>query len=240
MGEWQRNDRRAPAEVLVTTWPEVEASPDRRHVALCQPTAPTVVVGSTQSTDLFDAGRLVALGMGVATRRSGGGAVDVDADDPCWVDFWVPRGDPLFSDDVGASFAWCAQVWQRALASVGLTGLVRHSGPMVRPEGRANLACFASLGQGELTDSVGAKVVGMAQRRDRRGAWYTTAAYRRWRPERLAALADPPLDAEELGALRRRATGIEDALDRLGGRATVGREVERALFEALGVGASLT
>ena len=79
----------------------------RRTVAVCRPTAPAVVLGSTQRPAVVDAAAAAAAGLDVVRRRSGGGAVLVAPDDPVWVDVWVPAGDPLWTADVtGPSTGW--------------------------------------------------------------------------------------------------------------------------------------
>ena len=67
-------------------------TPERRRVAVCRPTGPAVVLGSTQSPDVVDADAAAVGGVAVVRRRSGGGAVLVTPEDPVWIDLWVPDG----------------------------------------------------------------------------------------------------------------------------------------------------
>lgn len=88
----------------------------RRHVVACVPTAPALVLGSTQSFD--DVNRDVAAqrGIEIVRRRSGGGAVWLHPDHSIWIDVWLPRADPLWHDDVGMAARWLGHVWKRTLS----------------------------------------------------------------------------------------------------------------------------
>ncbi len=103
-----------------------------------------------------------------------------------WVDVGVPAGDALWSDDVGRAFWWLGDVWAAALAEVGGAGAVVHRDGLVSTPWSRKL-CFSGLGSGEVILD-GRKVVGMAQRRDRRGALFQCAVPLRWEPERLVDL----------------------------------------------------
>ncbi len=100
-----------------------------------------------------------------------------------WVDVVVPKGDPLWEDDVGRAFWWLGEVWAAALASVGVDGAEVNRAGLV-PSPWSPKVCFAGLGSGEVTVA-GRKVVGMAQRRTRHGALFQCALPLEWRPERL-------------------------------------------------------
>lgn len=190
---------------------------------LCQVTRPALVLGSTQPRGHVDEEAVAGAGLDVVRRRSGGGAVLVDPGRLVWVDAVVPRGDPLWDDDVGRAFWWLGEAWAAALTALGVTGAEVHHGPLRRSRW-SGLVCFAGLGPGEVT--VGArKVVGMAQRRTRHGALFQCALPLRWEPQRLlAVLALEPSDrvaatAELSGAV----TGID----------VRPAEVERAFLERL-------
>lgn len=183
----------------------------RRRLWVLEATGPAVVLGSTQPTSLVDADAAAAAGVAVARRRSGGGAVWVAPDEPVWIDVFVPRGDPLWSDDVGAAFQPVGDAWARALDDLVLSGaldldrsaLAVHGGALVRTAWSATV-CFAGLGPGEvlLGDR---KLVGMSQRRTRAGARFQCAVPRSWDPEPLRALLTAPIPA---GALDRAGAGI--------------------------------
>lgn len=176
-----------------------------RRLWLLEPTGPAVVLGSTQRDDVVDHEACARDEIAVARRRSGGGAVWVAPGDPVWLDVLVPRGDPLWDDDVGRSFLPIGRAWQDALAAAGVTGTRVHDGPLVRTEW-SDLVCFAGAGPGEvfLGD---AKVVGMSQRRSRAGARFQCAIHRRWRAEPLRSLLRPQ---PPVGALDACGTGIGD------------------------------
>lgn len=159
-----------------------------------------LVLGSTQADAVVDRERAGAAGVAVVRRRSGGGAVLVEPGAVVWVDVVLPRGDPLWDDDVSRSALWVGDAWAAALAGLaGVDGHV-HRGPMTANRW-SRLVCFAGLAAGEVTVA-GRKVVGVSQRRTRAAARFQCALLLRWRPrplldllalaagERVAAAAD--------------------------------------------------
>ena len=136
----------------------------------------------------------------------------VAADDPVWIDVWVPAGDPLATSDVTAAFAWLGDTWGAALRRIGLTGIdVQGRGPGACTRW-SHQVCFGGIGSGEVTVG-GRKVVGLSQRRNRHGAWFHGACPVRWDPTGLLgvlALGDGERDAATEG-LRAAATGVVDA-----------------------------
>lgn len=175
-----------------------------RRVDVLVPTVPAVVLGSTQADPSG------AAAIEVVRRRSGGGAVLVTRDDPLWVDVDLPVGDPLWSDDVGASFGWLGSAWAVALGAGDV-----HDGPFV-PGRWGRTVCFASRGPGEVFVD-GAKVVGLAQRRTRAGARFQCAVLSRWEPGPLIDIVVP---AEDRAEARRdladvaRGVSLDGVLDR--------------------------
>lgn len=170
---------------------------------------PALVLGSTQPAADADAGRAAAAGVEVVRRRSGGGAVLVGPHDPVWLDVWLPRGDPLWSDDVVVAATWVGEWWAAWLRGHGARGLAVHrggstGGPLARR------VCFAGVGPGEVTAG-GRKVVGVAQWRCREGALFHACAYRRWRARPLVDLLAVPAAGRAAVAdrLEGAATGIE-------------------------------
>lgn len=141
-------------------------SPLRPTVWIHHVDRPALVLGSTQRAPLLDAEKARQSGIEVCQRRSGGGLVYVDPTTSLWIDVFVPRGHPLWSDDVGLAFDWVGQTWATALTATGLTGPTRvHQGRLMHPDwGR--VICFAGLGPGEVVVD-GRKVVGLSQRRTR-------------------------------------------------------------------------
>jgi lipoate-protein ligase A len=152
----------------------VEGDVTGRRVTVMDVTRGAVVLGSTQDSGSVDRSRLGAGGWEVARRRSGGGAVLVGPGRCLWVDVVVPRGDPLWDDDVGRASWWLGDAWAAALAGAGFgTGEVWR-GPMQRSRW-SGWVCFAGLGPGEVRVE-GRKVVGISQRRTRHGAVLQSAA----------------------------------------------------------------
>lgn len=183
---WIVAHRRAPAAELHALDPPDDG---RRRLWVLEPTAPAVVLGSTQPDSAVDREAARSAGVEVARRRSGGGAVWVAPGDPIWVDVIVPRSDPLRDDDVGRSFLPIGRAWAGALEASGVEGVEVNEGGMQAGEWSAAV-CFAGRGPGEVF--VGdAKVVGMSQRRTRAGARFQCAIPRRWDPDPLRSLLRP-------------------------------------------------
>ncbi len=97
-----------------------------------------------------------------------------------WIDVIVPRGDELWTDDVGQAFWWLGDLWVDALDRAGCCGAQVWRGGLQRRVW-TRLVCFAALGPGEVTIA-NRKVVGMAQRRTRRGALFQCALPIVWDP----------------------------------------------------------
>jgi len=250
-----------------------------RTLVLRVPSSRAVVLGSAQDASDVDADRAAALGLEVARRRSGGGAVFVDPVDSIWIDAWIPRADPLWVDDVSTSMLWLGRAYAAVLADdVGAgsgidvaTGafeagehgrsicflstapgevVVRNGalgtdrgGPATgkvvgisqRRDGsgidvatgafeageHGRSICFLSTAPGEVVVRNGAlgtdrggpatgKVVGISQRRDRRGARLQSVLYRRWDPRRWAVFGDAAL-ARALGEVDVHPVDVEPA-----------------------------
>ena len=157
---------------------------------MVEATAPALVLGSTQSSEVVDTARAEAAGVAVVRRRSGGGAVLVRPGELVWADVFVPAGDRLWAADVGRATHWLGRTWTEALAALDVPA-TWHDGPLLSTPWSA-LVCFAGLGPGEVVASgaggTGAKVVGVSQRRTRAGALFQCAALLRWTPRDLLDL----------------------------------------------------
>jgi lipoate-protein ligase A len=174
-----------------------------RAVWIMRLTRPALVLGSTQTPALADDAALAARGMHAVRRRSGGGAVLLDPVRSVWIDVVIGRDDPLWDDDVHRSFAWLGAVWVDTLSGLGVRGRVGTADRPPKPESR--LVCFAGLGAGEVVDDVGAKVVGLSQRRVRSGARYQCLVS--LTPVRAGEIVDllrEPVDPAERRALAER------------------------------------
>jgi lipoate-protein ligase A len=232
---WRHDRRRGHAAELHAGWPEAEAHPEEPAVSVCRATTPAVVLGSTQSEAVVDGPRAAAAGLAVARRRSGGGAVLVTLGDPVWADVWVPAGHPLWDRDVARSFDWLGDSWVRALTSVGVSGLTAHRGGYRSCTRWSSLVCFGGVGTGEVVTADGRKVVGLAQRRNRAGAWFHGACVLHWdAAPLLAALA---MSEEERHAamvgLSEAVAGVNDLLVAPGAPKVDAARVVDALIAAL-------
>jgi lipoate-protein ligase A len=225
--DWAVEERRGTAAGLHAGW--TPADPDRPTVALCRVTAPAVVLGSTQRGDVVDADRARAAGVAVVRRRSGGGAVLVTPDDPVWIDAWIPRGGPLWHEDVSLAFSWLGTAWAEALAILGHPGASAHRGAYASCTRWSSLVCFGGVGAGEVVVPDGRKVVGLAQRRSRPGAWFHSACVLRWEPSALLDVLDLP--GPERETARRELAAAVVGVDDLGG-APVGRAAAEAALLA--------
>jgi len=160
--------------------------PVARTVWVSRPPTPALVLGSMQSSEIVDPAVAARLGVDVVRRRSGGGAVLVVPGELCWIDLLIDRDDPLWDDDVGRAMHWVGELWQSALAGLGVTAEV-HRGPLVRTAW-SDLVCFAGLGPGEVVGEGGEKLVGVSQRRTRTWARFQTACLVRWDPSSILDL----------------------------------------------------
>jgi lipoate-protein ligase A len=189
-GSWRIEHRRGPAGVLHAEGASLVDStgpgsdrPLERVIRVLSADRPAVVLGSAQPETDVDRVRAEASGTEVARRRSGGGAVLVGPDQVMWIDVVVPAGDPLWQVDVGRAGWWLGDCWAAAVTDVTGREADPWRGGLVRT-GWSSRVCFAGLGPGEVTVA-GAKVVGVSQRRTRRGALLQSAALLQWRPADL-------------------------------------------------------
>ncbi len=184
------------------------------EVRLLTPVRPALILGSTQSEQVFALDRLHADGVDLVQRRSGGGAVWMDPITTLWIDITIARDDALWRADVGQAFYWLGRVWAAAITQLGVDKVEVHEGPTISGPW-SKLVCFGGLGAGEVTVA-GRKVVGISQRRTRIGALFQSAALIEWNPEAiLAALNLDPAQrrrAESDLSQRAAATGVGHAM----------------------------
>ena len=176
---------------------QFRAEPRRLAVARDVP-GPTLVLGSTQPTELVGRVAMRERGVQLARRRGGGGAVYLGPGEQLWLDAWIPRDDPLWVLDVSAAAEWVGAWWMEALADVGSESgsgpgpgqpdFDVHAGRSV-PGDLGDLVCFAGRGPGEVFRGA-SKVVGLSQWRAREGALFSSCAYLRWDPVPMLALMD--------------------------------------------------
>lgn len=193
---------------------------------VCEVTRRAVVLGSRQDSSELDLAACEAAGFEVVRRRSGGGVVVLRPGELIWIDIVVPAEASAVPSDVRGSMIWAGERWADALGSVAParpSTAVHRDGMVVTPW--SERLCFAGLGPGEVLDG-NRKLVGLSQRRTRRGARIQGLVHRRARladdlallarphppgaPEPLAELGDG-VDTELLVA------GLVRGLDRNGG-----------------------
>jgi hypothetical protein len=170
-----------------------------RSVTVLDVERAALVLGSTQRESDVDARAADAFGVEVCRRRSGGGAVLLVPEQSLWVDVELPRGDPMWDDDVGRASHWLGRAWAAAAEDLGVRGAVHTGGVLETRWSRT--VCFGGLGPGEVVVDR-RKLVGISQRRTRAGARFQCVVHRRWDPvpilgllalhhgERAAALVD--------------------------------------------------
>jgi lipoate-protein ligase A len=171
-----------------------------RTVRLLEVHTSTLVLGSSQADAVVDTEGASRAGLDVARRRSGGGAVLLVPGDHVWIDFWVPRGDELWHDDIVRAADWVGDTWVQALKQCCVADLEVHRGGL---EARrwSELVCFTGLGPGEVTAGRH-KYVGVSQRRTREWIRVQTMVHRRFR-------ADLTVAGLRLSAEQRRAAALE-------------------------------
>ncbi len=205
--------RQASATALHGPWPPPHLR-SHRVLARCEVEgAPALVLGSSQAATTVDPQAAAAAGVEVVRRHSGGGAVLVAPGAQAWVEAWIPRADPLWDGDVVRGALWLGRAWATALASLGASGPVVHEDRLVATAWSATM-CFAGVGPGEVLVG-GRKVTGLAQRRTREGARFTTSAPVHLRPAALVgllALGGPVERAEATAELAAGATDLRTVL----------------------------
>ena len=149
------------------------------------PTNSSLVLGSSQDDKCIDYEYAEKVDIGIARRRTGGGAVFVDPQTLFWVDLFVPRGHRLWNDDIEVASIWIGRVWKDALGSMGVDSRM-HDSAFVK-DSLAELVCFGGRAPGELL--IGEKkILGISQRRTRKGVRFQCALALEWNPEKWIGL----------------------------------------------------
>jgi len=159
--------------------------PEGRSINVMLPTAPALVLGSTQSPTLVNSQTASKMGVDLCQRRTGGGVVFVHPRNSVWVDVVIPRDDPLWVDDVARSSLWLGAAFVDALDACGISGVGMYTGAMKRGD-VGDVVCFASSAPGEVffdVSKVHEKVVGISQRRGRNSARFQCILYQKWAPQ---------------------------------------------------------
>ena len=136
----------------------------------------------------------------------------VDPDALTWLEFVIPMGDGLWSDDLGRSFDWLGSVMAGAFERLGFPATVVEGRARPGPWGRT--ICFAGLGPGKLVRG-DRKVVGMSQRRTRRWSRFGVAVLHHFAADDYAAAfavpeGDRRVMEEHIGTIP--ADGVVDAV----------------------------
>jgi lipoate-protein ligase A len=147
----------------------------------------TLVLGSTQSTDVLDLERLGDVP--IRRRRGGGGLVLLRPDD-LWVDWWIPAGDERWRGDVHASSRMVGEWWAEVLKQFVAGDVSVHEGPL-EGDPAYRLVCFAGRGPGEVFVD-GKKAVGVTQWRVREGVFLSTVMHAHSSNDVLNYLRDVP------------------------------------------------
>lgn len=147
-------------------------------------TCPAIVLGVAQRDDVIDGAAAQANGIAVVRRRSGGGAVWLDASSVSWIDVLIGVNDPLWRTDVGEAFWWLGDLWANGLRTYDSSLDVAAYRGSLRTNEWSKLICYSGLGPGEVTIG-GAKVVGISQKRTREAALFQCGLLHGWDPSML-------------------------------------------------------
>jgi lipoate-protein ligase A len=152
------------------------------------PDRATLVLGSTQSRELLDPGRLGDVPL--RRRRGGGGLVLLRPDD-LWVDWWIPADDDRWRSDVHASARMVGEWWADVLRQFMAGDVTVHDGPL-EGDPAYRLVCFAGRGPGEVFVD-GKKAVGVTQWRVREGIFLSSVMHAHASNDVLDYLRDVPV-----------------------------------------------
>lgn len=133
-----------------------------------------IVLGSSQSTELIDLELAKELGIEVARRKGGGGAVWLHPGSQLWLELTIAQDDPLWLSDVGRAFGWVGELFAAAFDDLGVTVDI-YADKLVSLVD-SGLVCFGGLGPGEISVN-GRKLVGISQRRTKQGSRFQCVVY---------------------------------------------------------------
>lgn len=181
---------------------------------------PTLILGAGQQR--LDAGRAVRNGIRVVHRSAGGAAVYAGPG-VLGQDVFLPAGHLLDNRDVVEAYRWLGEVWQDALATLGVRGdLVSVEDARSQPEADPDVAmvCFGRLSPFEVTVA-GRKLVGLAQVRRAHGTLLQAGIHLQFDADGLACVL-PVADRAGLAAkLRYAAVGLSEVTPRPVGLAQI-------------------
>ncbi len=166
-----------------------------------------ITCGRAQMKDV-DADAVVASGLKLVARGSGGGPVLWD-DDLIAIDVILPDGDPRLPTDVVAAYQWVGEAVVTALGTMGITGAraVPPDEARAWPTGEASGLCFGGLSPWEVV--VGdRKILGLSQVRKQAGAIIQVGVPMRLDAQRLVAAVGAPVGAAD--DLNARTVGITE------------------------------
>ncbi len=181
---------------------------ETRQIIIHEIENPTMVFGTAQKNMPLDK----EIKCDYVYRKSGGGAVFLAPSQVLWVDFIIPRRDPLWCNDIQQSSLWLGELWVKAMKEIGLNGIVHND--EIRKNKLSPFVCFAGLATGEVTVS-GKKTVGISQRRTREGAWFQCAALFSWPVKEIVDLLHLEPREQTISDLLELAAPIEGDPDEL-------------------------
>lgn len=134
---------------------------------------PCLIYGRRGGDNAAANGRAALLYYATTQRRSGGGAVLAGP----WMlglNLLLPADHPCAALSHVQAFNWFGRVWQQALADLGIACHLANAEQFQQHQSlvqqhRLDWVCFAGISHGELLDTEGRKVLGLAQYRGRWG-----------------------------------------------------------------------
>jgi lipoate-protein ligase A len=145
----------------------------RPQAAIVQYRTPAVIFRRRVGDETAERTRAARVGCDLLQRGSGGGMVLAGP----WmlgVDLLLPVAHPMSRAGHVAAFRWLGDGWRKALAKSGFLAGIADETSIAAHDAAARAAgldwaCFAGLSHGELLDTQGRKLLGLAQRRGRWG-----------------------------------------------------------------------